>query len=213
MQGYVRYLILGTCLLFCSHISNAQNAGIDDLPECAKPCARTAATAAGCSLSDTSCLCSHPNFSNATIQCSRSSCPIEDQSSVNGVLREMCADAPSAPPTSTTSVTSASSTSTSSNAAATPTSTTATTNTSTSSSSSTTRVSTPTTANTTPTRNVASLGTSGSSTVVVVVQTVDIPPPFSSGAAGRVEVALFSKGTQLAMLLGLAPALLVLLRA
>ena len=40
--------------------------------------------------SDTACLCSHPSFSDATRSCASSSCGIEDRSSVNGVLNNMC---------------------------------------------------------------------------------------------------------------------------
>ena len=39
---------------------------------------------------DTACLCSHPAFADATRQCAGSACSIEDSSSVNGVLNNMC---------------------------------------------------------------------------------------------------------------------------
>ncbi|CAA7263027.1 unnamed protein product [Cyclocybe aegerita] len=72
--------------------------GIGDLPGCALPCATTASTAAGCALTDTACLCSRSGFSLAVIQCSRPLCPVEDQSTVSGVLGDLCAQVPSQPP-------------------------------------------------------------------------------------------------------------------
>ncbi|KAF9456979.1 hypothetical protein BDZ94DRAFT_291971 [Collybia nuda] len=82
--------------------------GPSSLPQCALNCANTASKAAGCALTDIPCLCSHQSFISATLQCSHSTCGLEDQSSASGVLEEMCASIP--PPSSTTSSTLTSST-------------------------------------------------------------------------------------------------------
>ncbi|KAF9482089.1 hypothetical protein BDN70DRAFT_875559 [Pholiota conissans] len=91
--------------------TRAQGTGLDDLPTCAVNCAQTAAAAIGCSLqnADTTCLCSARTFIGATEQCAASVCPVEDISTLHGVLDDLC----SAFTTITTSTRSASTSSTS----------------------------------------------------------------------------------------------------
>ncbi|KAF8196470.1 hypothetical protein BJ912DRAFT_955324 [Pholiota molesta] len=92
--SYLRTLALYTLLSTqCVANTRAQGGGgLDDLPACAVNCARTAATAIGCSLQnpDPSCLCSSHSFIAATVGCASSVCPIEDQSTLNGVLDTFC---------------------------------------------------------------------------------------------------------------------------
>ncbi|KAF9554639.1 hypothetical protein CPC08DRAFT_166577 [Agrocybe pediades] len=83
-------------LLFGSLLSGAllvqaQNS-TDDLPPCAALCAATAAAASGCLLTDAACLCSHPLFRNATLNCASTACRLEDISSTNAILSNMCAN-------------------------------------------------------------------------------------------------------------------------
>jgi len=187
----------------------AQGFGVSDLPTCAAPCASTAATAAGCNLTDTSCLCSHPAFSSATAQCADSSCGIEDLSAVSGILGQLCASqtpSSSLSPTSSGSDSTSSATSRTSSNTATTTSSSPTTQASTPSSVS-VSVQTTTVAGAATPAGVATgvipangLMTSGSSTLVVV-QTVVLPqtssPSLSNAAC---TVGLETMGVTLTLL-------------
>ncbi|KAJ6600688.1 hypothetical protein B0H10DRAFT_696242 [Mycena sp. CBHHK59/15] len=61
------------------------------LPQCALGCARAAATAVKCNLSDTACLCK-TSFASTVIQCSATtSCSASEQTQVSSILTQMCA--------------------------------------------------------------------------------------------------------------------------
>jgi len=91
----------------------AQKGGVSNLPPCATNCATTAASAVGCTLLDTdaSCLCEHPSFSSATIQCSHNTCTVEDRGVLQGILDTFCANTPPSPRSTGTTTSSSSSTS------------------------------------------------------------------------------------------------------
>ncbi|KDR69378.1 hypothetical protein GALMADRAFT_919123 [Galerina marginata CBS 339.88] len=192
-----RSLLLAFGLGILFHQANGQSVGIGDLPTCAIGCALTASTAAGCKLTDAACLCAHPAFTTATVQCAQGTCPIEDRGPVSGVLTQMCDSLPASSTTAPSSSTSPSSsgsqtsrTSGSSSSPVVPSHTTSSGSTASSSSSS-----SPTTAPTSLPSSGPGLAspssqttTSGSSTVVVV-QTVVLPQtsddPFSNSASAR----------------------------
>ncbi|KAF8965611.1 hypothetical protein BDZ97DRAFT_1811497 [Flammula alnicola] len=98
----LKFLVVFALTLGCITHAAAQGVSINDLPLCAATCAETAATAAGCSLADTTCLCAHPSFTTATIQCANSVCNFEDRSTASGVLRAMCANQTTITSSSTT---------------------------------------------------------------------------------------------------------------
>uniref|UniRef100_A0A8H8CNU1 CFEM domain-containing protein n=1 Tax=Psilocybe cubensis TaxID=181762 RepID=A0A8H8CNU1_PSICU len=75
-------------------LANAQvghiQVSINNLPACALPCAARAAADVGCAMSDADCTCSYPSFSDSIVECSRSSCRIEDWGTTDLVLFELC---------------------------------------------------------------------------------------------------------------------------
>ncbi|EDR08951.1 uncharacterized protein LACBIDRAFT_296572 [Laccaria bicolor S238N-H82] len=96
--------LLVSSILSLLVLVNAQ--GIIDLPVCSLSCVTQTAASVGCLLTDTTCLCSKPNFVSTTVTCAQGSCTLPDLSSTNGVLNEICATAP-APATSSSSSSSA----------------------------------------------------------------------------------------------------------
>jgi len=179
--------------LLLGQVARVSSQDLSSLPSCATPCATTAALATGCTLSDTTCLCSHPAFSAATWNCVQSACDVGDRGSVNGILGSMCpaAPAPSAS-ASSSSGTSAPGSSTSQTAYST---------TSQQGSQTTPSTLVATGTGTTPltpslTTGVVSTGLSAqsqsSSSTTVVVQTVVLPQASnSSGAMASVSMDFF----------------------
>ncbi|KAF9476283.1 hypothetical protein BDN70DRAFT_995810 [Pholiota conissans] len=188
------------------HVSAQDNGQVtlDDLPDCAVPCAKNAAAQVSCATTDLSCLCSHSEFSSSTQTCANQPgvCGVEDRSSVSGILGEICA-----PPNTSSTVSSSTSTTSSAAAASTTSSAKPTSTSATTSAAPTTTSHTETTsaqpAKTTPDATTPVAGgagttaagalttpapTTGSSSTLVVVQTVELPQTSDlTSAAMRME--------------------------
>jgi len=182
--------------LLLGQVVRVSSQDASDLPSCATQCAITAATAAGCAVSDDSCLCSHPTFSAATWACVQNACDVGDRGSVNGILGSMCAAAPAASASaSSSSGTSAPGSSTSQTAYST-------TSQQGTQAAPSTYVATGTgTTALTPSLTTGVVGTGlsaqsqSSSSTTVVVQTVVLPQASnSSGAVAMVSVNFFGLG-------------------
>lgn len=202
------WLVIGVLNLLLGQVA-VQAANISDLPACAQPCALTSAIAAGCSLTDQTCLCTHPNFAQATFQCSNAICTLADRAAVGQVLGSLC---PSQPAPTTSSSSASSSTATASSASSTSTSSTASSASQTSQSAATTSQTTTatkssTTALSTPLGTSSTQLTPSGSTTVVVVQTIDVPQPTETSGALRsqsgVTGATTTAGGILALLISL----------
>jgi len=188
-----RYLGIGIVSLLLAQVI-AQSIGIKDLPQCAVSCATTAATAAGCSLTDEACLCSHQGFSVATFQCAVGVCNSGDISNLGSVLGLMCASQP----TTTKSSSSMSGTSTattlgsssSSGDSSSSTSQTTTTSGTTQTSSSAAAKTTTTSATGLPSHIQSSSTIVSGSTTVVVVQTLPLPDPTETSGGSRLDFKL-----------------------
>jgi len=184
---------LGFLLAQIAVVSSQGTVDANDLPACASQCAMTAAVAAGCKVSDTACLCSHPAFFAATNQCARSACAVEDQSSVAGVLGSMCAAAPAASSSAASysgSSIPGSSASKTPYPTATPQGSQATPSLSAATGTGTTPL-TPISPTVSVTTGLSNAQSQSKSSTYVVVQTVVLPQASnSSGAVGRVDVDL-----------------------
>ncbi|KAJ7430789.1 hypothetical protein B0H11DRAFT_2134190, partial [Mycena galericulata] len=72
-------------------LASSAAAQATSLPQCAQGCAQQAATVAGCSLSNTPCLCA-TSFASSVLQCSGSvSCTPTERIEVSNILVTMCA--------------------------------------------------------------------------------------------------------------------------
>ncbi|KAG6818540.1 hypothetical protein H0H93_004163 [Arthromyces matolae] len=168
-------------------VVHAQDHGpiLNDLPGCAGTCANAAALAVGCTL--------------AAAVCARASCGVEDQSTTNAVLSELCASASTTTKaTSSSSSNSSSATSTkstsSSTASTTPTSKATSTTTQPTTTSSATTTSTPaTTLLVTATANSLSL-TVGGTTLSVGPSSVIVVLSTSTADAGPTNAAMAIRG-------------------
>ncbi|KJA23457.1 hypothetical protein HYPSUDRAFT_39913 [Hypholoma sublateritium FD-334 SS-4] len=91
-------------------VAQGTGTGITGLPQCADTCAQTAATAIGCALTDTVCICSSRTFAPATEQCATSVCTPSDKAKVSQALNALCLDIPKTGTGSTTTTSIATST-------------------------------------------------------------------------------------------------------
>ncbi|KAI9511298.1 hypothetical protein F5148DRAFT_377843 [Russula earlei] len=91
-------------ILFFLYLSLSQ-AQAPSPPPCALACGQSAASQAGCDLTDTSCLCTSPTFFQSAATCVGQTCSASDATTAGDYFASLCASAgPSGPVPSSTEV-------------------------------------------------------------------------------------------------------------